>query len=844
MRVDPRQQRALPVARDRKSPPGWNSIVRLTRNVGDDLRQAFVTHVLAYAAILVAFFLRAYRLADKNVWWDEGWSIWLSQQDLAWIALRTAADEHPPLHYWMLHFWNALAGTNALAGRFLSVAFGVLTIALIYQMGKRIGGTWLGLLAALFLATARFHIWWSQDIKNYTPSIFFAFVAVWFALTILEKPYPKAILGYALSAALAVLTHYLAALIVLALNLYALLVFLRQFQVSSGFFRHSSLRSPAPRSPRAVRGARLRGAGGRLSVLRPWIIANALALLFFSPWLVLYLQNAQAWSAAPAFDFGLFLKLVATVLPLGVTTNIENYAGLTIAFTTIAALGITSVMASNPQATQEIASASRELRGAPRPANYAGLFALIVLLPPILIYLLSLTPVSFFAPKIQARYLVILVPAYALLLMLGIATLRKFSIYLALAAALLVLAANAFVLNDYYAERRLRDEYATLVNTINSFARQGDLILLDTDQEWPTFLYYLRAPLEWMGAPNGKTMTDSDADWLVRRALNRHSAVWLVAIPDALATDPQTMLETRLSRELPKQFEQTLGDKRVTLFARQERDLTQVLQSNLYIQHPLPFIPFRNTVDPKQYQAQLIGFDLPVREVHSGDAIYVTTYWFAVATRGEMQLIDSMNQVVNSTSFDLSTGKDVRVVTALNIPADAAGAHAVRVSVSEQSVELTRVRVEPRTAMVSAGSIAHPVDFRLEDAIHLVGYELPITNYRAGEAVLVTLYWRADQAIAKNYVVFVHLLGPEFNAAQNNFLWGQVDRVPREGAYPTTAWRLNEIVTDPYRVPIAPNAPAGRYKVEVGMYDVVTGARLKLGDGSDKVIVAEIEIAR
>src|SRR5512143_2154519 len=174
------------------------------------------TVLLAYATVLVAFFLRVYRVGDQNIWWDEGWSVWLSQKDLAWIALRTAADEHPPLHYWMLHFWNMLAGTEAFAGRFLSVAFGVLTVALLYRIGKRVGGAGLGVLAALFLAVARFHIWWSQDIKNYTPSILFAFAAVWFALHLLktseayESSEVSSILAYAFFAALALWTHYLA----------------------------------------------------------------------------------------------------------------------------------------------------------------------------------------------------------------------------------------------------------------------------------------------------------------------------------------------------------------------------------------------------------------------------------------------------------------------------------------------------------------------------------------------------------------------------------------------------------------------------------------------------------
>jgi hypothetical protein len=378
-------------------------------------------------------------------------------------------------------------------------------------------------------------------------------------------------------------------------------------------------------------------------------------------------------------------------------------------------------------------------------------------------------------------------------------------------------------LRDFYDERRLTDEYATLANTINSFARQGDLVLLDTDQEWPAFLYHLRAPLEWMGVPNAKTMTDSDADLLIRRALNRHSAVWLVAIPDALATDPKRMLEARLARELPKRYDRTFGGKRLGLYAQDERDLTQVFRTNLNIQHPLPFIPFGSLADPNGYQARLTGFDLPMREARAGDTILVTTYWHATATRAEMELADSSNRIVSSTSFDLATGKDVRVVTALNVPSNAAGEHAIRVRMGEQSVEIARLSVEPRAAITSAGNIAHPVDFLLGETIHLVGYDLPVTHYRAGASVPVTLYWRTDQAIATSYVVFVHLLGTEFNAAQSNFLWGQIDSVPRDGAYPTTAWQPNQTVADPYRVPIPPNAPAGKYKIEVGC-DVATGA--------------------
>lgn len=773
------------------------------------LRQPRVIVWSAYATVLVAFFLRALRLADKNIWWDEGWSIWLSKQDWAAIALRTASDEHPPLHYWMLHIWNTVAGPDVFSGRFLSVAFGVLTVALVYRLGKRTGGGWVGVLAAGVLATARFHIWWSQDIKNYTPSILFAFAAVWFALDILAGPTltprdatgltarnrvlrlakrgelaqgirVRAVLGYALCAALALWTHYLAALVLLALNLFALAVLTREFS---------------------------------LARLRNWLVANALAALLFVPWMAVYLQNAAAWSAAPAFDAGVFLKLVATVLPLGVTTNIDGYAVLTIVFTLIAAVGIASGVNAAYLANRKTSPGAR--------VHFAGLYALIVVLPPILIYVLSLTPVAFFAPKVQARYLLILLPAYALLVALGVAALRRFSIYAALGAAAFILVSSAFVLNDYYASRRLTDEYATLANTVNAFREPDDVILLDTDQEWPTVLYYLRGAPDWVGVPNGAPMTAANADLLVQRARARHSAVWVVANPDALATDPQRLVEARLARDLPGQFEQTFGDKRLALYAPAPRDLLSVPPENLKPQYA--------RAERAGESLRLLGFDLPVHEAQPGDVLHLVTYWNAL-TPGTAS--------INGAPVPVPAGERIRVLTELAVPPDANGDFAVRLG----SAELARVHVVPRSGFAAAGSIAQPVDYRLADSIQLTGYDLPRTELPAGDSLLLTLYWTTTGGVSKSYVVFVHLLGTEFNPAQNNLLWGQVDRVPRAGTYPTNAWLPNTLVPDPYRIPIDPHAPPGRYQIEIGLYDPATGARLPVQGGGDSILLAGVDI--
>ncbi|MBI3741053.1 MAG: hypothetical protein HY257_04775, partial [Chloroflexi bacterium] len=268
----------------------------------------------------------------------------------------------------------------------------------------------------------------------------------------------------------------------------------------------------------------------------------------------------------------------------------------------------------------------------------------------------------------------------------------------------------------------------------------------------------------------------------------------------------------------------------------------QVAPANLTIQHPLPFIPFSEPNAQNELIAQLTGYDLPVRELRAGETVRVTTYWHSVKTRGEIQLVDDANRLVRAAPLELETGKDVRVVSEINAPPDARGEYRVRVQVEATPYDLARIAIEPRAELVRADAlrIANAIDYRFGDVIHLIGYDLPqkkITNSQ----IPITLYWRADRAAEKNFIVFVHLLGKEFNAGHppGNFLWGQIDRAPQP---PINAWRAGEVIVDAYRVPLDARAPIGTYKIEIGLYDPATGARLTLNDGSDSAVIAEVEV--
>jgi hypothetical protein len=72
----------------------------------------------------------------------------------------------------------------------------------------------------------------------------------------------------------------------------------------------------------------------------------------------------------------------------------------------------------------------------------------------------------------------------------------------------------------------------------------------------------------------------------------------------------------------------------------------------------------------------------------------------------------------------------------------------------------------------------------------------------------------------KSYTVFTHILD------QAGWLRGQKDNLPVGGTYPTTEWVVGEIVVDKYEIEVAPEAPPGEYRIEVGMYELATMKRL------------------
>ncbi len=134
----------------------------------------------------------------------------------------------------------------------------------------------------------------------------------------------------------------------------------------------------------------------------------------------------------------------------------------------------------------------------------------------------------------------------------------------------------------------------------------------------------------------------------------------------------------------------------------------------------------------------------------------------------------------------------------------------------------------------------HGADARFGEIGRLVGYDLalPTAGIAAGQALSLTLHWQATGTANRAYTVFVHLLGPDDRPR------GFGDAEPAAGRLPTTGWLAGEYLADPHVLRVAADAPAGHYRLAVGLYDPATGQRLPTAAGADQVILGEQILVR
>lgn len=166
--------------------------------------------------------LRIHTLGFDSFWLDETitmhFVLTMSYAEL--LTELPKVQPHLPLYYVLLKAWIALVGTEEQAVRLLSATVSLLTIPVLYAIGRRLYGFQVGAVAALLFAINPFQIYFAQEARMYALLAFLTVLSYYCLLTMLQSPSTTTTGGYILTAVLLAYTHVYGFFIIAAQLLY------------------------------------------------------------------------------------------------------------------------------------------------------------------------------------------------------------------------------------------------------------------------------------------------------------------------------------------------------------------------------------------------------------------------------------------------------------------------------------------------------------------------------------------------------------------------------------------------------------------------------------------------
>ena len=248
---------------------------------------------------------------------------------------------------------------------------------------------------------------------------------------------------------------------------------------------------------------------------------------------------------------------------------------------------------------------------------------------------------------------------------------------------------------------------------------------------------------------------------------------------------------------------------------------------------------------------ELLAFDSYVRQVHPGSQLTVVLYWQTTAPLDKNYRVflhldgpdgqtyaaaDELNPA-NIPTANWPPGLYVRNPLTLDLPETlppirytlTAGLYdhhtgerlpvaqcthcTISVESDANALPLANVWVLP-TPPLTLDSIRHPLDYRFDENIELLGVDL--SDPGVDGTLDLTLFWQANAELPKDYTVFVHAVDSDGSVLS------QFDSPPWNGLYPTSAWLPQQIIADHHTIHLPQDATA----LWLGLYDPDTVMRL------------------
>ncbi len=764
--------------------------------------------VLLLALILFAFALRMFHAADSLMWGDEGFSVFSANRDLLTITLDTTTiDPHPPLYYYLLHFYFAIAGYSELAIRFFSVFFGTATIALVWVIGKRMFDARVGLLATFFATIAPFAVQYSQEIRMYALALFLTALGLYLFVRLYVRPViARAVsarsnpqpanwglfrfarndtwgwwLSYALTMLLALYTLYHTALLFLATGL----ALLPQFRTRRAF------------------------------VLRWFAVAFGVVAIFL-PWL--YFKYVSAFAGikdvagdTTPMDIATFVARGFAAISVGTTIPLSNAFALAGLYAALIALALL------------IALATRTAK------MYDALLLLSSTIP-----ILAYYPLYLAMPLYRGRLfalacipLMILLARSATRIVQRARPFGKLRASLAaLPIALLIVGTSAYSVGNYFTNysrySAVVEDYLPAIHEIEQRAQPGDFVLFHAYWHQGYFLsYYHGAQLQYGALEN---QVDLDA------AVSKPRNVW--AIVQAL---PHHDAEDWLAQNAFPLGEQTYGKMRVLMYRAGTPARGETLAAPIGFDNGMQLLGYHLNDVPIESGRGIVTVQLDWRAAQKIADDYTVSVRVTNA-RGDIVWARADAQPSSGTQ-PTSAWQPGQVVTdhhALTIPPgmppenysiqiavyESKSERAASIAAPENRRGLTAawgsIVIEHRAAQVSAPIPPNDFNARFNE-IALVGLNSLPDQVAAGDGLPLTLYWRATEKPLRDYLALIEVVD-----ATGAVRVSVKQRLASE-TFPTREWTVRETWLDKIVLTIPADAAPGVAIVRINLIDESSG---------------------
>lgn len=173
--------------------------------------------------IVLAVVVRLPNLGE-SVWYDEVWyAAHGASYSLSDLWAHFLQEPPAPLYGVVMFFWVRVFGDGEIAVRVPSLLLGLASIGLTYRIAGAHGSPRVALLAAAFLCVSPVHVWYSQEATPYAMTLVFLLASVLAWMRLREDPTrPSRYAAYAGCLLVTVFTHYFTALFLLPLSILSL----------------------------------------------------------------------------------------------------------------------------------------------------------------------------------------------------------------------------------------------------------------------------------------------------------------------------------------------------------------------------------------------------------------------------------------------------------------------------------------------------------------------------------------------------------------------------------------------------------------------------------------------